>query len=117
MLSGIESQYDPRHRDRIQRSMVEHRTSSIVVDVALRRLDTILVENGIDRVDVLSIDVEGGDLGVLDSIDLSRFDVQVVALENNYRSWSLARRMRDQGYQLLCRIGSDELYVPRTVRL
>jgi FkbM family methyltransferase len=117
VLSGIETAYDRRHRVRLEHERARLGSQARIIDVPMRRLDTVLREAGIDRVDFLSIDVEGAEAGVLDSIDLRAFDVGAVIIENNYRSWSIPRRFRRQRYQLLLRIGWDELYVPNPARL
>jgi FkbM family methyltransferase len=117
MLSGLESSYSDRDRRRIERDIEAHGGSWELIDVPLKRLDTLLREVGLGSIDVLSIDVEGGELGVLRSINLREFSVRAVVLENNFRSWRTAFAMRQQGYQLLTRLGWDEIYLPTSTRL
>lgn len=111
MLSGLSAGYSPRHRRRLRRDANTAVASTTPVPV--RRLDSVLREHRIDRVDLLSIDVEGGEAGVLDSVTLSEFATQFVIVENNYSSFGIRRRMWRQGYQLLLRLGWDDVYVPR----
>ncbi len=117
MLSGLESAYGARELRRIERDIAAHGGSWELIDVPVRRLDTVLREHGLRSIDVLSIDVEGGELSVLASITLREFDVRAVVLENNFRSWRTALAMRRQGYQLLLRLGWDEIYLPATTTL
>lgn len=117
MLSGLESSYSASDLRRIEREIETHGGSWELIDVPLKRLDTLLREVGLDSVDVLSIDVEGGELGVLGSIDLREFHVRAVVVENNHRSWRTAFALRQQGYQLLVRLGWDEVYLPSTTTL
>lgn len=117
MLSGIDSNYGRRHRGRIDRELARDGGESVVREVEVRPLRRLLVDAGIEKVDLLSVDVEGGEVGVLQSIDLREFRVGVVIVENNYRSWRLPRHLYRQGYQLLCRIGWDEVYAPQPLRL
>lgn len=51
-----------------------------VVSVKVQRLDNILRENGIRKIDFLDIDVEGAEMDVLESIDYS-VDIQTILLE------------------------------------
>ncbi len=111
MLSGMSSAYSARHRRRLQAD--PNAAASTAVTVNVRRLDEVLREHWIHRVDLLSIDVEGGEAGVLDSITMAEFSVEFVFVENNYSSLAIRRRMWKQGYQLLMRLGWDDLYVPR----
>jgi FkbM family methyltransferase len=117
MLSGVDTAYDRRHRARLERERAEFGGDSQIIKVPMRRLDTVLRNAGMDRVDLLSIDVEGGEGGVLDSIDLRTFHVAAVIIENYFHKWSIARRFRRQGYQLMLRLGFDELYMPNPARL
>lgn len=117
MLSGLESSFDRRHVTRINRELSVYGGEARTVETKVRRLDDLLVEHAIDHVDLLTIDVEGGELAVLESLSLRRFRVQAVLIENPHRRWKVAAAFRDQGYQLLARISSDEVYVPTDVSL
>lgn len=63
------------------------------IRVKLRRLDTVLKSHAPDvgRIDVLSIDVEGWELEVLDGLDMARHRPRVIVVENIFN----ARRYRD----------------------
>ena len=117
MLSGLESAYGDRDRRRIARDVEAHGGSWELIDVPTQRLDTLLRESSLDSIDLLSIDVEGGELGVLASINLQEFNVGAVVLENNFRSWRTALALRQQGYHMLIRLGWDEVYLPATTTL
>lgn len=118
MLSGLESSQGRRELARIERDLGAHGGSWTTIEVEVRRLDEILRTEGIDRVDYLSIDVEGGEAGVLASVDLAEFDVGLVTIENNYRSRKLRQVMRHQGYLQLFSIGHDDVFIqPKLSRL
>lgn len=112
MLSGLAASYGSRNWNRVKRF-----GSTTTVDIEVRRLDEVLRASKIAHVDLLSIDVEGGELGVINSITLADFGWPVVVMENNYRSWPQVRAMCRQGYQLLCRIEFDEVFIPAEYRL
>jgi len=117
MLSGLEAGYSRRHRQRVERHTAQDGGDIHHETVRVRRLDNVLTDLGITHIDLLSIDVEGGEQGVLDSIRLADFGVRAVMIENNYVEWSIAKRMTKQGYQLIARLGWDELYMPSPLRL
>ena len=84
MLSGLKDEYDARHIDRING---ENRTTgaiSTTITVITKRIETICDEHAIRRIHYLSIDVEGGELKVLQSIDYSKVFIDVIGFENNY---------------------------------
>lgn len=92
-----------------------------------RRLDDILLEHGIDRVDYLSIDVEGYELQVLRSLDLQRVDVRLIGVENDtgFRRLpvlgdrlgrelgnnGIRSYLRRRGYAHVARIVSDDFFL------
>lgn len=70
---------------------------------------------GIEFIDILMIDVEGHEFEVLNSFNWKDQSPKVVLIENNghhYARSTLERYMREKGYGLRARIGSDDdIYV------
>lgn len=110
MLSTLARAMTDRHRARVSRD-TEHLGEPRTVAVQTLRLDSILASRGLTVVDLLLIDVEGSEAGVLASVDLSAIGNPVVLMENNSRDVGLYRLLRSRGYSLVVRIGRDELYV------
>ena len=115
MLSGLTASMDARHARRIERDAGVNVPGRTVV-VPSRRLSVVLTDADITRIDLLLVDVEGGECGVLRSIDLAAFGMPVVLVENNYGEYKIASMMRRASYRLVGRIGRDELYVPADSR-
>jgi FkbM family methyltransferase len=112
MLSGLESELDPRHAARIDDEVAQHGGTRQTVKVPVRRLDELLAEHGAPRVDLLSVDVEGAELSVLRSLDLSVTPVVAVAVETNYAEDSVERYLVERSnLRRLLRLGPDDLYV------
>jgi FkbM family methyltransferase len=116
MLSGMADTYDPRHLERIRKEVSESGGTMTTIDVACERLDVLLREHGFAAVDLLSVDVEGAELEVLDSFDLRRLRPTVVCIENNYRDRAIWRAMARAGYRPYARIRQDEIYLARGFR-
>lgn len=110
MLSGILSQYDKRHLARIKREVAENGGETRIVSVQGARFDTIMRKVGRKRIDYLSIDVEGGEMKVLQSIDFATFDIALIGIENNYNDFNITRFLREHGYRLIFVLGCDEFY-------
>lgn len=113
MLSGLTDTMDDRHLRRVERDRTDGDVSE-VIQVPTARLDALLRDHGFDRLDLLVVDVEGAELDVLASIDLTTVDEPIVLIENNYRDRKIPTSMHRHGYRCLLRIGRDELYVPRS---
>ena len=113
MLSGIADTYDPRHLERIRSEVSQSGGTMETIEVPCERLDTLLGEHGFASVDLLSIDVEGAELEVLDSFDWRRYRPSVVCIENNYRDRAIWLAMKRAGYRPYTRIRQDEIYLAR----
>lgn len=110
MLSGILDKYDPKHLARAKREMKNSNATSEIIPVNCYLLNDILNQHGIDSVDYLSIDTEGGELEILQSIDFERFNIEVIEVENNYRIPDIKEFMTGKGYRLFDD-AYDEIYI------
>lgn len=84
MLSGIIVNYDPRHVQRIEREVRQMGGSFEIIDVKCYPLTKLLLDQGLHHINYLSIDTEGGEMGILQSIDFNQIDIDVIDVENNY---------------------------------
>jgi FkbM family methyltransferase len=107
MYSGLRREYDPRHVDILRR----HAVGSRLIQVPMRRLPDVLDENGVRKVDYMSIDTEGGELKILKTLDLNLYDIRVISVENNYSSPAIRYYLTSSGYRLVNVFsGFDDLY-------
>jgi FkbM family methyltransferase len=85
------------------------------IKVKVRSLDAILKAHApsVERVDILSVDVEGWELEVLRGLDFARFRPKVVILENLFYTASYRQFMTKQGYTLWRLIAPNEVWVRR----
>lgn len=109
MLSGIIENYDPQHLKRIQWEIELNGGQAEIINVRCYNLMELLLKNHIQHIDYLSIDTEGGELGILQSIDFSRIDIDVIEVENNYHG-PFQTFLEPLGYKKICNLGPDEIY-------
>jgi hypothetical protein len=55
----------------------------------------------------LSIDTEGSELMILESIDFSHYYIKVMILEYNYHNEKILKLLNDNGFEILKQIGVD----------
>lgn len=84
MISGLSSAYDSRHGMRLAYENSLHGSKTEKIIVPTRRLDSIFEEYHIDKINYLSIDVEGAEENVIKSIDFDKVFIDVIGFENNY---------------------------------
>ncbi len=113
-LSGIKEHYDPRHLQRLlNESNVKEQEKLNVIKVQTKRLESILEEQKITRVNYLSIDVEGAEQAVVESIDFDKVFIDVIGLENNYpdKTDPITRHLISKGYRPIEYIGCDIIFI------
>lgn len=83
------------------------------VRVPARSLNDILEENQIDRIDFLSIDVEGAELDVLKGFDLEKYRPALILLEDKHVALTKHRYLKKRGYKLVKRTKQNCWYIPK----
>jgi len=114
MLSGVVSEYDPRHLARVDIELHAYGGTKNVIRVPMRHLHSVLHEHGVERVDYLSIDTEGSEMLILRSTVLSAIGHPCITVENNYDDPAIHEELVAQGYMLHTAIHWERFYVPAT---
>jgi FkbM family methyltransferase len=64
-------------------------------------------------IDFMSLDVEGAELNILQTINFERYSFGLMAIENNEPNNILAKYMESKGYKILITIGCDILFIQK----
>ena len=79
-----------------------------------RRVTTVTVDNLLKPrqvVDFMSIDVEGGEMDILKSIDFNKYQFRVISVENNRpQDQNFKAFFSDSGFSFFERVGQDEIF-------
>jgi len=105
--SGLLDSMDPDIVDRI-RQHPDHEEH--VARIPVRSIRDILKDAGIDRIDYVSLDVEGGEMAVLEAFPFDAVPVEVWSIENIADSSEIPGFMAGKGYEVVEFIGIDEIY-------
>ena len=81
------------------------------IRVRTTTLPAVLDANGLDEIDYVSLDVEGGEMAILQAFPFERFRVVAWTIENNSGGSELPEFMRQNGYRRVEAIGVDDVYV------
>lgn len=102
-LSGLKNNYDERHLQRLEfeNKTTNSTTQTIIVDT--KRFDTLCEEYNVDRINYLSIDVEGAEFEVIKSINFDKTFIDVIGFESNYEfeSIPIIKYLEDNGYRVI----------------
>ncbi len=83
------------------------------IEVNTETLNSILKTEEIESVDLLSIDVEGAELEVLNGLDFEKHQPKLVLLEDKHLYLSKHFYLKKKGYALVRRLNRNCWYVPR----
>lgn len=111
MLSGLKSQYDERHLERIKKTIEEYGGYTNETEVQCFDVNDVLKKNGVKKVDFISVDTEGGELKILHAIDYELLKIKVVVVENNYSEPDIFNFMKSKGYFRVAYLSTDEVYL------
>jgi FkbM family methyltransferase len=75
--------------------------------------ENLMRNNNVKHVDFMSIDVEGAEFAVLDSIDFNKYKFDLITIENNHGKNKLRDYMFSKGYKILLDLGVDILFIPQ----
>jgi len=74
-------------------------------------LESILKENNVKHIDYLSIDTEGNEIRVLESINFNDVFIKVISAENNENSNDVREFLTSKGFKLLAKVCGDDIYI------
>jgi hypothetical protein len=82
------------------------------IDVSVATFNDVM-KNYPDRtyIDFISIDVEGSELNVLQSIDFDKYEFGMLAIENNFTDDRLENFMQSKGYKIFMDAAYDMIFV------
>jgi len=103
MLSGIKNTFDHRHITRLENENSQMGSTTEIIKVTTKKLTSILQEHDISHIHYLSIDVEGAEFQVIQSIDFDKIFIDVIGFENNYddNSIPIIHFLEEHNYVLL----------------
>lgn len=84
MLSGIINTFDYRHLDRLQNENTIKGSTTEIINIKTKKLETIFNEHNIKHINYLSIDVEGGEFEVIKSINFNNVFIDIIAFESHF---------------------------------
>lgn len=108
VLSGIMEFYNTQHLERINRELYSRKEQ---IPMKAVRLQTLFDKHNITKIDFISIDVEGAELQVLNSINFDKVDISLFMIENNYGLEKETEFLLNKGYKLLGNIQWDSVFI------
>ena len=103
MISGLKQNYDERHHARLESENNLMSSTTQIITVPTKRIETICDEYNINHIHYLSIDVEGAEFDVIQSINFDKVYIDVIGFENNYedKSVPIIEYLETKGYRVI----------------
>jgi FkbM family methyltransferase len=87
-------------------------SDKVEIQTNVRKLNTILKELNLKRIDVLTIDVEGNEMKVLEGFDIKKYKPKVIVLENIEGHFNFHDILNPYGYEYQTTLGGyDEIFL------
>lgn len=109
ILSGIKKYYNELQQKRRDYELVINGGFYDTINTKTHRLDTIFNQLNINKVDYLSVDVEGGEFAVFKSIDFDKVHIDLISfglsfleIDNDIQDY-----LKEKGYIYISQIGED----------
>lgn len=110
-MSGLSATYD---NDTLDTVRADPRHKEDVYKVATRTLPDLLEELGTPTPDLVSLDIEGGEVAVLEGFPFEAYRPKIWTIENNTATPVIPSIMRAAGYDLVEFCGPDEIYLDKS---
>ena len=115
MLSGISDDYNKTHMERIH-SEVNHFGGKInTIKVPVKKLQTLLDEHNILEIDFCSIDTEGSEFNIIQSINFDKTNIKVFIIENNYKETNIQEFLETKNYSLYKKLEWDDVFIKNKI--
>jgi FkbM family methyltransferase len=120
VLSGILEFYNENHLNRINRELDSYKSyeeghelysKSETIKMKALRLQTLFDKYNLVDIDLVSIDVEGAEMNVLESIDFDKTNITCFLIENNYGIEKETEFLNKKGYNFIGNIEWDCVFI------
>lgn len=106
--SGLVDTMEPQHIDRIHQNVPKDKLKRI--EVTGITLYTLLWMYHFNKIDYLSLDIEGGEYNVLMAFPFDRFDIRIMDIENNFGNHPIEQLMNHNGYKMIAQLGPSQIF-------
>jgi len=110
-LSGLLENYSTERKELLDRLAIDYHDKHHTIQVTSVDLMDLLQKHNLNRIDYLSIDTEGGELEILQSIDFDQVEIRVIDVENNRDDPAFSVYLATRGYKKVARLVVDDIYI------
>ncbi len=111
LISGLSEYMDPRHLSRLEKEVAKQGEKPQNIKITCITFNELIARFPTDHIDYFSLDVEGGELQILQSIDYKKTPIYCISVENNFKEPDINSFLKTKGYRFVTDIGIDDVYI------
>jgi len=111
MLSGISREITFKAMNDILSEGTRMGAKLKIIEVETRILNELLEECGLYDIDFMSIDTEGSELKILESINYNKFNIHVLIFENGNNISETRDFIKTKNFYFYKKLGCDDVYI------
>lgn len=111
MLSGIVDSFNYEHLNRLKNEVQKYGGELEIIEIKVEVINSILEKLGLYDVDFCSIDTEGSEFEILNSLDFDRFKIKLFVIENQYNVEKIRTLLQKKSYKFFKRVGGDDFFI------
>jgi len=112
MLSGLVEEFDDNAVLRINNELQDKSKGFDYINVQCDLFENIVDQN---QIDILSLDTEGNELKILQTIDFNKYDIKIITVENNNYDKTFFDFLILKNYTFVTSLGCDEIYLKHII--
>jgi len=110
-LSGLLCEQKPEHLNRIFNELILYGKSIEIIEVETTTFNNIANKYKFDKIDYLSLDVEGAEYSILKTIDFKNIKIKAISVENNYKNDNVYKLLSSNNFRKVIALGCDDIYI------
>ena len=97
--------------NRIFNELLIHGKSVEIIEVQTITFQDIIKKYQCNKIDYLSLDVEGAEYCILKTIDFKNIKIKSISVENNYQSNDVYELLSSNNFRKVISLGCDDIYI------
>jgi len=107
MLSGLLENYNPAHLLRIENELRMMGGNKKIITTETITFDELNLPKNIDY---MSLDVEGSEMKILETIDFNKNQINLISIEVNHNSDFISNYLESKNFEKITTLGCDYIY-------
>lgn len=115
VLAGFSSNMTAEHRERLRNEASTLQSQEKVIKVQCYNINNLCQKLGMQHINYCSIDTEGSEMEILESINFDQLKIDVLTVENTYHGQRMRDFMSFKNFHFAGRLTIDDVFIRRDI--